>query len=208
MSGEPPQFLEERHARLLVVDSLDPSNRSLLTAPMSRSSLRSPITEPRSKTSSEKNRPRAWTNELEVPPPGLHRDTTSRPLNSVCLLHDLNLGRFSLLSPDLYAFPLIPTVEFYKRGTRPRASQSPRALESRLDDRPLDALHPIAPVTNRVSALPHPCLNFCAGKKLSNRLVNNRFGNLIGENYSDKVWMYLKWKSIELFYRVNNILEV
>lgn len=161
MSGEPPQFLEERHARLLVVDSLDPSNRSPLTAPMSRSSLRSPITEPRSKTSSEKNRPRAWTNELEVPPPGLHRDTTSRPLNSVCLLHDLNLGRFSLLSPDLYAFPLIPTVEFYKRGTRARASQSPRALESRLDDRPLDALHPIAPVTNRVPALPHPCLNFC-----------------------------------------------
>lgn len=135
MSGEPPQFLEERHARLLVVDSLDPSNRSPLTAPMSRSSLRSPITEPRSKTSSEKNRPRAWTNELEVPPPGLHRDTTSRPLNSVCLLHDLNLGRFSLLSPDLYAFPLIPTVEFYKRGTRARASQSPRALESRLLNR-------------------------------------------------------------------------
>lgn len=109
---------------------------------MSRSSLRSPITQPRSKTPSEKNRPRAWTNELEVPPPGLHRDTTSRPLNSVCLLHHLNLGRFSLPSPDLYAFPLIPTVEFYKRGSRARASQSPRALESTTrrssPDRPSD----------------------------------------------------------------------
>lgn len=33
MSGEPPQFLEERHARRLVVDSLDLSNRSPLTVP-------------------------------------------------------------------------------------------------------------------------------------------------------------------------------
>lgn len=64
-------------------------------------------------------------------------------VNSVCLLLDFAA---SLFSPDSYAFPLIPTIDFYK-GNRARASQS-RVLAVQRSI--LDTPHPIT-VTNRVS---------------------------------------------------------